>query len=379
MSFVSDLPRRLSRSGLKLGRIERYVTIQTLTSVAGALALIVAIVMLMDFVDVSRTVGGRVDISMLQIVTLTLLKSPSVVLLLLPFAFLFGVQTAFVTLNRRSELIALRASGVSAWRFIFPAAAAAFALGIVTISALNPIAAWLNSEYELQTAGLESDMPTSASGKELWLRQGDGRTQVVIEARARDPGTTRLHDVEMYVYARADKGLQFSRRIDAKTATLRPGYWRLNDAREAVPGEPAVSYEALTIPSPLKPNEAFAKQATASSVPFWALPDEIAKIEKAGFSATGYRLQFHQLLATPLLFAAMAILGAAFSLRLMRLGGLAMLAASGVGLGFTLFFFNQFCGSLGRADVIPPVLAAWSPPVLALLSAFTLLCYTEDG
>ena len=77
--------------------------------------------------------------------------------------------------------------------------------------------------------------------------------------------------------------------------------------------------------------------------------------------------------------AAMAILGAAFSLRLMRLGGLAMLAASGVGLGFVLFFFNQFCGALGRADVIPPILAAWSPPVLALLSAFTLLCYTEDG
>ena len=379
MSFVSDLPRRLSRSGLKLGRVERYVTAQTLTAVAGALALIVAIVMLMDFVDVSRTVGGRVEISMLQIVTLTLLKSPSVVLLLLPFAFLFGVQTAFVTLNRRSELIALRASGVSAWRFIFPAAAAAFALGIVTISALNPIAAWLNSEYELQTAGLESDMPATTSGKELWLRQGDGRTQAVIEARARDPGTTRLRDVEMYVYARTDKGLQFSRRIDAKTAALMPGYWRLTEAREAVPGEPAVSYEALTIPSPLKPNEAFAKQAAAASVPFWALPDEIAKIEKAGFSATGYRLRFHQLLATPLLFAAMAILGAAFSLRLMRLGGLAMLAASGIGLGFVLFFFNQFCGSLGRADVIPPVLAAWSPPVLALLSAFTLLCYTEDG
>ena len=191
-------------------------------------------------------------------------------------------------------------------------------------------------------------MPATTSGKELWLRQGDGRTQAVIEARARDPGTTRLRDVEMYVYARTDKGLQFSRRIDAKTAALMPGYWRLTEAREAVPGEPAVSYEALTIPSPLKPNEAFAKQAAAASVPFWALPDEIAKIEKAGFSATGYRLRFHQLLATPLLFAAMAILGAAFSLQLMRLGGLAMLAASGVGLGFySSFSTNSAARSAG--------------------------------
>ena len=75
----------------------------------------------------------------------------------------------------------------------------------------------------------------------------------------------------------------------------------------------------------------------------------------------------------------MSILGAAFSLRLMRLGGLAVLTSSGVALGFVIFFFNELCGALGKADVIPPLLAAWAPPILALLSAFTLLCYTEDG
>ena len=75
---------------------------------------------------------------MLRILALTLLKAPSMILLLLPFAFLFGVLAAFVSLNRRSELIAMRAAGVSAWRFIFPAAAAAFVIGIVTVSVLNP-------------------------------------------------------------------------------------------------------------------------------------------------------------------------------------------------------------------------------------------------
>lgn len=378
MSFASspqwtDLKRRL-----RLGRVERYVTLQSLTAVGGALAVIVAIVLLINFVDVSRTVGARVDMSMLQILILTLLKSPSVILLLLPFAFLFGVLTAFVGLNRRSELVALRASGVSAWRFIFPAATLAFLLGIVTISALNPVAAWLNGQYEHMTSGYVSELPTTST-KEVWLRQGDGRTQVVIEAQSREPGTNRLRDVAMFVYDRTDKGLVFSRRIDAKTAKLQPGAWLLTGAREGSPGEPAVDYQTLTIPSPLNPDNAFARLAEPTSVPFWALPNEIRRIEKAGFSATPYRLRFHQLLATPLLFAAMSLLGAAFSLRLMRLGGLTTLAAAGAGLGFVLFFFNQFCGALGRADVIPPILAAWSPPLLALLSAFTLLCYTEDG
>ncbi|HEY1427393.1 MAG TPA: LPS export ABC transporter permease LptG, partial [Caulobacteraceae bacterium] len=37
------------------------------------------------------------------------------------------------------------------------------------------------------------------------------------------------------------------------------------------------------------------------------------------------------------------------------------------------------CGALGAAEVIPPLIAAWTPPLVALLAGFTLLCYTEDG
>ncbi len=75
----------------------------------------------------------------------------------------------------------------------------------------------------------------------------------------------------------------------------------------------------------------------------------------------------------------MAVLAAAFSLRLIRLGGLAGLAGSGIALGFTFFFFNAVCGALGRSGIIPTYAAAWAPPVLALLSGLSLLCYTEDG
>ena len=75
----------------------------------------------------------------------------------------------------------------------------------------------------------------------------------------------------------------------------------------------------------------------------------------------------------------MSILAAAFSLRLVRLGGLAGLAGAGVGLGFLVFFFNQFSGALADADIIPLFLAAWAPPVVTLLAGLGMLCYTEDG
>ena len=75
----------------------------------------------------------------------------------------------------------------------------------------------------------------------------------------------------------------------------------------------------------------------------------------------------------------MSVLAAAFSLRLMRLGGLAALAGSGVALGFGFFFFNELCSALAKAEVLHPAVAAWTPPLVALLAGFTLLCYTEDG
>ncbi len=77
--------------------------------------------------------------------------------------------------------------------------------------------------------------------------------------------------------------------------------------------------------------------------------------------------------------SAMTILAAAFSLRLLRLGDLALVAVSGVGLGFLFFFINQFTTAMGSAEVLPPVVAAWLPSFLTALSALTLLIYTEDG
>ena len=105
----------------------------------------------------------------------------------------------------------------------------------------------------------------------------------------------------------------------------------------------------------------------------------ISSIESAGFSATQYRLRLQELLATPLMFAAMSVLAAAFSLRLMRLGDMPLMVVSAIGLGFLFYFLNAFMRALGEAEVLPPFAAAWMPAILVVLSAFTLLCYTEDG
>jgi lipopolysaccharide export system permease protein len=364
-----------------LGRIERYVVAHVLLGVAAALAVISSVILLIQFVELTSQVGTRADVGADSIFQLTLLRAPSIIQILLPFCFLFGGIGAFVALNRRSELVAMRAAGVSAWRFILPSAGGAFVLGLVAVGALNPVAAALNAQFEIQRARL-MDNYLGDQPRSVWLRQGDEKTQIVIHAKDRDirGGTVTLRGVSLFIYEKNSRGQpEFRRRLEAEEATLLPGYWRLRNVREATAGESSIRSDTLTIRSTLDEEAAMERLASPEAIAFWRLPRAIQLTEQAGFSANGYRLRFHQLLSTPLLFAAMSILAAAFSLRLARLGGLAGLAGAGVALGFVMFFFNQFAGALARADIIPMFAAAWAPAVVALLAGVTLLCYTEDG
>jgi lipopolysaccharide export system permease protein len=366
---------------VKVGRLERYVLTRTLGGVGAALAVITAVILLIQFVDLSRQVGVRADVGATEILGLTLLRAPSLIQILLPFVFLFGGIGAYVGLNRKSELVAMRAAGISAWRFILPFAVAAFVVGMLAVGVVNPVAAALNAQFEANRDRMMEnylgDVP-----KDVWLRQGDDVNQIVIHAKTRDTvsGTVRLRGVSLFVYQKNARGIpEFKRRLEAAEARLMPGFWQLKDVQEATAGESSVRSESLSIRSALDPEAAMERFASPDAIAFWRLPAAIRLTEQAGFSGAGYRLRFHQLLATPVLFAAMAVLAAAFSLRLARLGGLAGLAGAGVALGFVIFFFNQFAGALAKGDIIPLFAAAWAPPLVALLSGVTLLSYTEDG
>jgi lipopolysaccharide export system permease protein len=367
---------------LRLGRLQLYVLTRTLAGLGGALGIIASMVMQICFVEISRGFAGRSDVGFARLIELMLLQAPSIILLLLPFVFLFGSLAAFVTLNRRSELVAMRAAGVSAWRFIFPAAGMAFLIGVLTVTVLNPVAASLNGRFEDTKTAISEGRVGRDTPEEIWLRQGDEHTQVVIHAYGHSMvgGVVRLRNVSLFLQNVTPGGaLQFSRRIEAAEARLDPGFWRLSDVREATPGAGSVRSETLSIPSSLDRRTAMEKFAAKDAVGFWNLQETIHRADAAGFSSAPYRLRWQELLATPLLFASMAVLGAAFSLRLMRLGGLAGLAGAGVAVGFAIFFFDRLCGALAAAEVIPPVVGGWAPPVVALLAGFTLLSYTEDG
>ena len=362
-------------------RLKFYVLAQVLGGLGVALLIVSAVVTLVSFVEVSRALGNAIDLDFLQVVGLAWLKTPEVVLQLLPFVFLFGTMGAFIRMNRRAELVAMRAAGLSAWGFVLPAVALALGIGIGVVLWVGPQATALSGQFETRRAQMLSGGHASAAD-EVWLRQGDDRQQIVIHARHRNAagGAVRLTGVSLFIQSvEADGDLVFSRRIEAASANLIPGAWRLVDVLEALPGAQSVHSEQLSLPTTLDSRMATATFATRSTTSIWDLNTSIRIAEQAGYSATALRLHRQQLLATPAMFAAMALLAAAFSLRLVRLGNLSIVACGGVLIGFVLFLLNQFCSVLGATEVVSPTLAAWTPPLLVLLSGASALCYTEDG
>ena len=148
--------------------------------------------------------------------------------------------------------------------------------------------------------------------------------------------------------------------------------------RVTAPGEESFAVGTYLLATSLSPEEAVGLIAP-DSVPFWDLPSLRAAAETAGLDGTRYRLQFHMLLASPLLFIAMVLIAAAFSLRFFRFGGIEKMVSGGVGAGFVLYVAVKFVGDLGGAGLLSPFVAAWSPAVVAsLLGAFALL-HQEDG
>ena len=81
----------------------------------------------------------------------------------------------------------------------------------------------------------------------------------------------------------------------------------------------------------------------------------------------------------PVLFSAMILLAATFSLRPQRRGRVGLVILTGVMTGFLLYFLSNFVFALGLSAKIPVILAAWAPAGISMLLGIAMLLHLEDG
>jgi lipopolysaccharide export system permease protein len=284
-------------------------------------------------------------------------------------------MAALLQLSRKLELVVARAAGISAWQFLQPGLFMALVIGVVSVTVYNPISARLKqSATDIEARIFSSSNRTT--GKNIWIRQKSVDGQAIIRADAALMNSAALTGVTVFTF---DDDGAFSQRIEAREATLHQGYWEMKEARVLTATEGPQSYRTYSIASTLEPSQVRQSFTPPEAVPFWDLPDTIARTERAGLDANGYRLRYDVLLSRPLLLIAMVFVAASVSLRFFRFGGVAKMVLGGVTAGFMLYVATELMEDLGASGLISPTLAAWFPAVVGSLLGTLALLYQEDG
>jgi len=361
------------------GTLSRYFGLRFFNAVAGTFIGAVALAALVDYVELMRRGADWANATPWLLAKISMFRVPQLTERILPFAVLVGAMSCYLTLSRRLELVVARAAGVSAWQFMAPAVITAFMFGTVATTVYNPIAAVLHERSKRLEAEMLGEVPTSAlqeGAGGFWVRQRSADGAAIVNAKSSREQGSQLGGVTVYTF---DSAGHFKDRIEARSATLEQGFWRLEDARIYASGAPPAMRDTYRLATTLTPEQVRESFATPETVPFWQLPFYIDLADRAGLSAAGYRLQYHLLLARPFLLSAMVLLAASVSLRFFRFGGVQKMVLSGISAGFLLFVLSKITEDMSKSELMSPIVAAWIPVMVGGLTGFVALLYQEDG
>ena len=355
-------------------RLALYMARLFLTRSFAVLVALVMVLMALDLLGESGkilAVPGNGEAELWHYVSL---RVPMLVSRFLPFAVLLGTLIALSSLNQNSEVVAMKAAGLSAHQILAPmiitslgVAAILFAFNeTVVVRASRTADAWSGADYR-------PIPPESGVLSNVWVR--DGETLVHARIVTGHGAGVKLADVTIY---EREAGV-LVRMIDAARAEQRPGGWRLRDVRlydsqmNMVRKSPAI--DAL---GGVEPTRFTLAKVSAANRDFRSLEEAIGDLERAGRPTTEARTGWWHKISGPLSTVLMPLLAALAAFGLARSGQVLLRATIGMALGFAYFVVDNFSLALGNVGAYPPVLAAWAPFLLFLFIGETVLIRSEE-
>ncbi|HEY0148901.1 MAG TPA: LPS export ABC transporter permease LptG [Allosphingosinicella sp.] len=355
-------------------RLAWYMAKMFLLRSLAVLAALVVILMTLDLLGTSGKilrVEGNGDAELWRYVSLRL---PQLVSRFLPFAVLLGTLIALATLNQNSEVVSMKAAGISAHQIIAPLILASLGVAALTFvfnervvtRATETLAAWEDVDY----GPVPKD---NGIVPNVWVRFGDDLV------RAREVkgtgGATALTGVT--VYDRDWETLQ--RIITAKSGRFADGAWVLEGA-EVFDVRSGVTTIATAYPygKGLDPTQFTLAKVDPNQETVAELRSAIAQLKASGRDTAVLETGLWHKFSGPLSAVLMPLLAGVAAFGLARSGQLFLRAVAGMALGFSYFVADNFALAMGNLGAYPPLLAAWAPFALFLLIGETVLVRTEE-
>lgn len=341
--------------------IDRYIAQVIMAGTLTALLLVVGLDAFFSLIGQIDDVGEG-DYTLLKMLATVALTIPNSMYELFPVAALLGSLTGMGMLASNSELIAMRASGLSIWRVVLSVMQAGMIMLVVAVS-LGEFVAPLAEQYAQNIRTLATDARVTFMGnRSLWVRDD----KLFIHARKVLSEDT-LADLTVYEF---DDNAKLKVTTRAVQASYRNGQWVLRNVRQSEFGEDSVKVrhtKKLARDSLLTPELLGIVVLKPENMSARDISQFMGYLEDNGLNAQQYRYALLSRFTTPLSALVMLFVSVPFVF-----GGLRSVSAGqrvfiGILVGFGFYIVSQIAGQMGRVYNINPYLATLMPSVIFLL------------
>ncbi len=353
-----------------------YVAKMFLVRTFAVLAVLLLVLQVLDLLSESDKILSPPGNGNAELWTYISLRLPQLVQRFLPFCVLLGTIVTLMTLNQNSEVVAMKAGGLSAHQVLAPLFVASLFISVASFAfnervvarAAGTLDRWEATDFKRIPTGRETQF-------NVWVREGDDLIHAdQVDGRG---AATRLAGVTLYNRSNG----RLIETIEAPKGQLAPGGgWTLTDARrfDAASGM-ATRLPTLTVAQKVRPDQFTLSSVDPAGLSMWELQSAITDLEAAGRPVDALKAALWHKLSGPLSTVLMPLLGAVAGFGLARSGRLFVRAVIGMALGFAYFVADNFGLAMGNLGAYPPLLAAWGPFFLFLLIGEAVLIRSEES
>jgi lipopolysaccharide export system permease protein len=338
--------------------LQRYIAMNIIASTLLVMLVLLGLYTFMDFVAELDDLGkGQYQIT--NILAYIALTMPKRIYELLPVAALLGSVIGLGNLASQSELVAMRAAGVSIKainKSVLIVAGILMVVALLMGEVLRPVTE--QSARQMQSVAQTGTVGTR-SEHGFWTRDGNHFNHI---ENINSDGS--FSNIAIYEF---DNKHRLRIITEAKAAEYQDDSWILSDVVQSTIDEKGIEVRAVTHArwkSQLNPGMVNIVVVPPEFLPVWSLLEYVHYLKQNHQSVAQYELAFWSKMMMPLSTAVMVLLAVPFifgPLRSSPIGG-RILAGTLIGIGFHLF--NQSFQHMGLVFGLLPWLASAFPTAL---------------
>ncbi len=352
-----------------------YLSQMFVVRIVAVLVMLVLVLMSLDLLSSTGRILTPEGNGQAEIWKYVSLRVPQLISRFLPYSVLLATLITLVTLNQNSEVVAMKAAGLSAHQVLFPLLMTAAIVAIVSFAFNERVVTRANSTLKAWEAVEYGPVPeTSNIRAKVYLT--DGTNILTASSLVGSGDSIEMDDVTWY--QRTESGM-ISRQVKATEASYANPGWRLDSPVEFDVGSAdTTALDTLVVGETLTPDRIDLQAVDPDSLSFFQLAETINAYEALGRRTAEMRAGWWHRISGPLSAFLMPLLGAVAAFGLARSGQLFVRAIIGMALGFAYFVVDNAALAMGSFGGYPPFLAAWAPFFLFLLVGETVLIRTEE-